>query len=297
MTESEFENVESLDDDDDIAEKLQTMTLTELKLRPATSDLDFTQNPRGKDLLLSPDDLVYAETARWCLAALKNLTRPSTSPRACITLHKSGVLPLILRMITTVPPLARSMTDASSVVTDTAFTNATLSWEANSMQDAALFCVLNLAATPESRAVVMESDGVQLLSLIAEYEATDISVDEANQMEFQSLKAVSGSVVGIVNYVCVIVAHVSIVVYIFHSEWPCLFWWDRLVTLGNREEQTKQQHTQIRKIQSFYCRNRKQSSWLNSWPIPLAIEPRRDPADIQQLPFMSSGSCTVSDVY
>jgi hypothetical protein len=191
MTESEFENVESLDDGDDVSEKLQAVLLQELKLRPATSDLDFTQNMRGKDLLLSPDDLVYAETARWCLAALKNLTRPASSSVACLTLQESGILPLIMQMITTIPPSALSSVDVSSVVTDTAFTNATLHWAANSMQDAALFCVLNLAATPESRASVIQSDGVQLLSLIAECDATDVSVDEANQMQFQSLKAVS----------------------------------------------------------------------------------------------------------
>jgi len=193
MTESEFETVESLDDGDDVKEKLQSLLLHDLQLRPATSDLDFTQNARSKDLLLSPHDLCHAETARWCLAALKNLTRPGTTSSspvaACTTLQESGILTLILRLITTIPPIPPELQEVSSVVTDTAFLNATVQWEANSMQDAALFCVLNLTATPESRAIVIQSDGVQLLSMIADYHATDISVDEANQMEFQSLKA------------------------------------------------------------------------------------------------------------
>lgn len=41
----------------------------------------------------------FPETARWCLAALKNLTRPATDPTAACSLIKVGIVPHILRFL------------------------------------------------------------------------------------------------------------------------------------------------------------------------------------------------------
>ena len=66
-------------------------------------------------------------------------------------------------------------------------------WETNSIQDAALFVIVNLAASPASRPYLRELDAVKQLSSIAEYpeENWDLSENEAKQLGFQCLKAVS----------------------------------------------------------------------------------------------------------
>ncbi len=42
----------------------------------------------------------FPETARWCLSALKNLTRPQEDGSVCQILIDTGVVPLIFRYIT-----------------------------------------------------------------------------------------------------------------------------------------------------------------------------------------------------
>jgi hypothetical protein len=123
--------------------------------------------------------------ARWCLSALKHLSRPSTKDAANI-LVKTGIMNLIMGFIS-VPS-----TDTEN---EGEFTNAPIGWQSNSMQDAALFVVMNLAATKASRDYIRELDGVHLLTCITDYnkrvrrEMTDS--DEQRQLEFQRLKAVS----------------------------------------------------------------------------------------------------------
>lgn len=77
------------------------------------------------------------------------------------------------------------------------FTNAPTTWQSNSMQDAALFIVMNLAAMKSSRDAILDLNGVNTLTRITEYnkrirrDTGDDLTDEQKQLEFQRLKAVS----------------------------------------------------------------------------------------------------------
>lgn len=76
------------------------------------------------------------------------------------------------------------------------FTNAPTDWQSNSMQDAALFIVMNLAAMKSSREHILELNGITILTHITEYnkrvrrETHDDSAEQ-KQLKFQRLKAVS----------------------------------------------------------------------------------------------------------
>lgn len=78
-------------------------------------------------------------------------------------------------------------------------TNEPATWEANSIQDAALFTIMNLAAESPVRRILRDDGAVNVLSSIADYatmssrkdiSAIDPIVGEMQQ-QFQCLKAVS----------------------------------------------------------------------------------------------------------
>lgn len=175
--------------------KLEYLLSKERKLRPALSDLDYNQNARGREVLLIPENHVYPETARWCLAALKNLTRPPAATGS-ETLMASGVVPLIMQIITIGGPTG-SNSDESPLPAESdentaieGAINSTGTWDSNSIQDAALFVVLNLcAALPDE---ITKIDGVNTLSLVAEYAGVGgETLEQTNLIQFQSIKAVS----------------------------------------------------------------------------------------------------------
>jgi hypothetical protein len=67
-------------------------------------------------------------------------------------------------------------------------------WHSNSVQDAALFVIMNIAATPSSLEALRRMGGIWFLSRIRAFgkkELAEISVDEAKQLDLQCLKAVS----------------------------------------------------------------------------------------------------------
>lgn len=151
--------------------------------------LDFVvqEDPNfDNDGLLNPSGMLYPETARWCLSALKNLSRPCKDSPAAQVLVKSGIVSHILRFVSIGEPI-----EADD------YLNVPTTWQSNSMQDAALFVIMNLAAMKLSREHVIELNGVDTLTRITEYnkqhrrEAAGDSSDEQKQLEFQCLKAVS----------------------------------------------------------------------------------------------------------
>jgi hypothetical protein len=182
--------------------RLRNLMAEDQRLRPSTSD----------DSLVDPTRQLFPETARWCLSALKNLTRPAKESGAAQSLIQTGIVPLILHLITIFGPPKSSMkgsidrSHSSSSESPTPidplesdqgeFTNAPSAWDSNSMQDAALFIVMNLSACPSSRDYVKEADAVSILAFIAEYrnlslEERTLSEEEQRQQEFQCMKAVS----------------------------------------------------------------------------------------------------------
>jgi hypothetical protein len=158
-----------------------------------------------KNTLARPSKQLYSETARWCLTAMKNLTRPSKESTSARALIHSGIVPHILRFITVpgivLPAAARSDETSDSdegspmpaePKTDN-FANAPSTWDSNSEQDAALFVILNLTAEPSAREYLRELGTVALMSKITVCEKSQAfekdNVDEKEIVEFQCLKA------------------------------------------------------------------------------------------------------------
>jgi hypothetical protein len=158
-----------------------------------------------KDTLARPSKQLFAESARWCLTAIKNLTRPSKASSASArALIHSGIVPHILRFIT-VPMMelpagsSDDTSDSDGVSTNPAepatgaFTNAPSTWDSNSEQDAALFVILNLSAEPAAREYLRELGTVALMATITVYEKNQAfekdNVDGKKIVEFQCLKA------------------------------------------------------------------------------------------------------------
>jgi len=204
--------------------------------------------------MVEPSRQSYPETAKWCLSALRNLTKPcNRNATAAHAMIKSGIFSLIVQYITILgasdshlsreshPMIARRTTAPTkesslpflprrtsnrkicsqsriaprvhgkcdiarceseqqpSELPLLPYINSPYSWESNSMQDAALSIVLNLAASPASREYINEPHIIKVLTMIAQYPrlflrkkiASAISQSNRETMNFQALKAVS----------------------------------------------------------------------------------------------------------
>jgi hypothetical protein len=188
-------------------ERLANLMVDHQKLL-AVASADSGYARRSRLCVVDPSKQLFPETARWCLSALKNLTRPCKDVAAPTDLIESGVVPLILQFITIADPNKLEATqncgsNSSSSETPTPsdpayeeYPNAPHTWDSNSMQDSALSIVMNLAACPSSRAYVNDIDAVSTLSCITEYntqkqEEQELTLEVARQQEFQCMKAVS----------------------------------------------------------------------------------------------------------
>jgi hypothetical protein len=141
--------------------------------------------------MTQPSQHLFPETTKWCLLALRNLTRPSTNSEAAHILIRSSILSLILQFIVIVDPSSCSAAGTSIV-------NAPSSWYSNSIQDTALSIVMNLSACSSSREYMSDTSTIKTLSDIVEFpnllsSDCDMGDGEQRQMRFQCLKAVSAS--------------------------------------------------------------------------------------------------------
>jgi hypothetical protein len=199
---------ESLQADTSPAHRLALLMAEDQRLRPVKTHVAFSPGKIQNVETIDPSRQMYSETARWCLSALTNLTRPSKDATAAHILIKSGIFSLILRYITVSGGCdsteSRNSGDQSSssespIPADPLddFTNAPSSWDSNSMQDAALLIVLNLSACSSSRDYIYEDDAVNILSAITEFQNVklddkrELPMDLKCQQDFQCLKAVS----------------------------------------------------------------------------------------------------------
>jgi len=188
------------------AERLSMLMAEDCRLRIEERSGFRLTSKRPKDSTKHSSPQCYPETARWCLSSIKNLTRLCKDGAAAHVLIKTGVLDLILEYIT-IPkdavnrPTSGECGSPNSAASDDTPTadpldllseNAPHVWNPNSVQDLALYIVLNLAACPTSRDYVFEANAFTVLSSIAAYSTRCVQGMETNpQQEFQSLKAVS----------------------------------------------------------------------------------------------------------
>lgn len=154
---------------------LAFLVLSERRQRAAISGGD---RPSFEEDPFDPSDLLFPETARWCLCAIKNLTRPSSAVQdstATLAVIESGTVPVLLRVAKVSPA------------------NGVSAWDSNSVQDAAMTALLNLAsstAAAEARKYLVESGAVEILVDIAEVVEERNSDDEKmSWLELQRLKA------------------------------------------------------------------------------------------------------------
>ena len=52
------------------------------------------------DNLPFSNNIAHPDTAKWCLCGIKNLTRPSKDPTAAQVLFQSGIINVVLRVLT-----------------------------------------------------------------------------------------------------------------------------------------------------------------------------------------------------
>jgi hypothetical protein len=163
-------------------------------------------------------DGMFAETARWSLCALKNLTRPDKLARstsasgdnrdamAARSLLDAGVVPLLLRIVRLNVDNVAFKQDPQEVGIGDVETQDTPCWSMNSAQDAALYTLLHLASVPEVRHTLRDEYGCgyelskivasgkgnkKLSALIVELDVNDPNADHVAQLGLQCIKAVS----------------------------------------------------------------------------------------------------------
>lgn len=168
---------------------------------------------RSRDSWFHPDRVLHAPTLRWTLGAMKNLTRPSKYAEITHALINTGVLPCVLKLVTTVSsgnvPLCDPQQndildfgdelDTSETTTPTLLhtsspsgNNTPVQWHSQTAQDSALFLVVNLAAVPSAREYVREIGAVELLSRITSSDCQSVddpTIQDIEVLHFQRIKA------------------------------------------------------------------------------------------------------------
>jgi hypothetical protein len=174
----------SVEETSNAAHRLVILMAEDQRLRLERAD--HSKSP----VMTQPSQHLFPETSRWCLSALRNLTRPNKNGEAAHILIRSSVLSLILQFITVADP---SSDDGKS------FINFPCSWYSYSIQDIALSIVMNLSACSFSREYMSDISTIKTLSGIVEFPSRlssdcDMGDPEKMQMRFQCLKAVSAFV-------------------------------------------------------------------------------------------------------
>ena len=153
---------------------------------------------RAGEQMIDVENQKFPETSRWCLAALKNLSRPCNNSTVGEILIHSKMMNVILQYITVSIDLPSEATEPETSTdggdSSRQIQNAPHTWEFNSMQDTALHIVLNLCACDSSRDFVREAEAISMLSSITEFNKIEnlrLAPDQEKQQEFQCLKAVS----------------------------------------------------------------------------------------------------------
>ena len=129
--------------------RLSILMAEDQRLRQQEEDIQGNIIPSSS--ILVPEQHLFPETARWCLAAIRNLTRPCNDAAAAHILIRSGTYSLILQYIT--------VESSHSIVGNV--DNSPYTWSSNSIQDAALSIVMNLAASTASREYINEDSYYQ----------------------------------------------------------------------------------------------------------------------------------------
>jgi len=167
--------------------------------------------------LLGPLDVAspdrpFPETARWCMSALKNLTRPGRLAPSRLTdgegqseeddaaaiasraILSAGMLPLLVGILRADEKPENE--DGKKEEEDGKKEEAPYNWQSNTLQDSALYTLLHMSAVPGVRGELMteQMNCAEVLARICEAcgrrEARK-DLGDLSQMRLQQLKAVS----------------------------------------------------------------------------------------------------------
>ena len=143
--------------------------------------------------------MAYPETAKWCCTAVKNLTRPTTSladthgGRQAVEL---GLMPVLHKMITFTSPeenISNTTLGIEACCTRSSIQSVPPSgpwqWETNSLTDAALFCVMNLAVSCKEDSMTFVPQLEKIANFDGNFQGNLVS-DDSTVLDFQRLKAV-----------------------------------------------------------------------------------------------------------
>jgi len=211
-------------------------TLSPQKLLSSLMEEDNKQISKGTDIdeeksgdestkqIFNSTNVLHEDTAKWCLSAIKNLSRSPKDTFAANAIVASGIVPLLLRIVTVgsdfeqnkpLPVGSNADEQSSSLnndeVPDTTlelvdninskdaglsidFRNEPFTWNANSLQDTALLILLNLAAISSVRSILRAELAIPIIFQIAQYSSNtvktkDLTYDEDSKMKLQCIKA------------------------------------------------------------------------------------------------------------
>eukprot|EP00977_Amphora_coffeiformis_P002871 scaffold538_cov166-Amphora_coffeaeformis.AAC.13 len=161
--------------------------------------------------LPAPEDRLFPETVRWCLCILKNLSRPHVEVNISDLVFASGIVPFLFQCVTLCHVKSRSptppsqedfddyeMTNSTSGMSCSVGLNSPETWDSSSIEDAALYVLMNLAADDKNHQKLVDMDAILLLSLVTQFtesherdgeDGTLHVPDYLRVMDFQSLKA------------------------------------------------------------------------------------------------------------
>lgn len=156
------------------------------------------------------EDQLFPETVRWCLCILKNLTRPHVEVNVADMVFASGIVPILFQCVTLCHVKSRSptpsqgdhddyeMRNSSSTMSCSVGLNSPETWDSSSIEDAALYVLMHLAADDKNHQRLVAMDAILLLSLVTQFaesherpceEEMPSVPDDLRIMDFQSLKA------------------------------------------------------------------------------------------------------------
>ena len=180
-----------------LGELNQNLTTSQMPSFPSSS------SSNNNDHTFNQDDIAFPESARWVLCSIRNLTRPPYHQKADQILIQYGVIPMLLHILTVDKKkggensmninnkennyLQKEKEDES---------NIPYHWDGNSIQDIALYIVMNLALCASTIPTLHHHNVENVLSNIAKYSSSlttspRYSRDEEKHKDLQCLKAVS----------------------------------------------------------------------------------------------------------
>ena len=187
-------------------EMLQALNQALMESNHLNLDLNLDNNKnnnsrRHTSSTFHHNEMVLPESVRWALCGIKNLTVPPFRENVSERLIHYGVIPLLLDFLKVDQVDARDFNeeedgDDGDLINDNDDSNTPYHWNCNSVQDTALYILMNLALCEPIKLTLYRYRVEEVLSQIARFSSSiksprSHSDDQEEQKDLQCLKAVS----------------------------------------------------------------------------------------------------------